>query len=197
MGGTSIQKILVVSGIVYLLVVGVLLVVEGGIYSPFRQSVGEPAAIAAAARPSHLRIPRLGVDAIIQTTEVTKAGNIGIPTNYSDVAWFNGSAVPGSVGNAVMVGHRDTRIFAPGVFRNLNTLMAGDDVFIIEDGTGKTLHFRVVDTKTYYENTDRLAEIVGSTDRSRLNLITCEGNWNQAVKRYDQRLVVFTELVDN
>jgi len=143
---------------------------------------------------ARLRIPAIAVDATVQHVGFTPQGSIGIPTNYTDVAWFTGSPRPGSRGNALMVGHRDTRFFAPGVFRYLHNVKIGDDVYV--DGTdGKTLHFRVVAKKTYKEDTDRLAEIIGMTDRTRLNLITCAGMWNQLVRRYDQRLVVFTELV--
>lgn len=143
---------------------------------------------------ARLRIPAIAVDAVVQLVGLTPQGAIGIPTNYTDVAWFTDSPRPGNAGNAIMVGHRDTRFFAPGVFRHLSKVKIGDDVYV--DGLdGKTLHFRVVAQKTYAEDTDRLAEIVGETNRTRLNLITCEGIWNQLVRRYDKRLVVFTELV--
>lgn len=143
---------------------------------------------------ARLRIPSIAVNAVVQSVGLTPQGSIGIPTNYTDVAWFTGSPRPGSVGNAIMSGHRDTRFFAPGVFRHLTDLKIGDDVYV--DGSdGKTVHFRVVEKKTYTEDTDRLAEITGETNRTLLNLITCEGIWNQLVRRYDKRLVVFTELV--
>lgn len=191
MGRAAFQKIGIVIAVAYCVAVALFFAREGGVYAPI-------AVFSASSPPqtdsAKLRIPRLGINAHIQTTGLTSDGAIGIPTNYTDVAWFSGSAKLGESGNSIIVGHRDTRIFAPGVFRNLNSLTVGDDMYVF-DATGKKSHFRVVDKKTYYENTNLLSEIVGHTDYPRLTLITCEGNWDQSIKRYDQRLVIFAELV--
>jgi LPXTG-site transpeptidase (sortase) family protein len=141
-----------------------------------------------------IRIPAIGVDAFIQEVGLTPAGAIGIPTNYIDAARFTGSSAFGA-GNTIVVGHRDTRLFAPGVFRNLERLRAGDEVRVaLSDGT--QLAYRVARVQAYAENTDKIPEIVGETTRPRLTLITCTGQWNQSVKRYDQRLVVFADLLE-
>ena len=125
---------------------------------------------------------------------LTPKGNIGIPEGYDTTAWFTGSAKPGTLGTSIIVGHRDTRVFAPGVFRSLGALVPGDDVYVYQDGV--RAHFKVRRAEAYPEDTDRMDEIMaGGTHTPRLNLITCEGTWNQAVRRYDKRLVVFTELV--
>ncbi len=192
MGRTAFQKISIIIAAAYCAAALFFLAHERGVYSFVTTS--SASSLAREETSAQLRIPRLGIDAFIQTTGLTSAGAIGIPTNYTDVAWFSSSANPGAVGNSIIVGHRDTDIFAPGVFRYLYSLTTGDDIYI-SDGTGKESHFRVVDKKTYYENTDLLPEIMAQTDYPRLTLITCEGNWNQSVKRYDQRLVVFAELV--
>lgn len=189
MARASLQIGIIIITLAYFAVAGVFLANERGVYlsSPHAQAVA-PAGI----RGQRLMIPRLGIDAFIQTIDLAPDGAIGIPTNYTDVGWFSGSARPG-LGNTIVVGHRDTRIFAPGVFRNLYLLSAGDDIYMYDEN-GAGTHFRVASQKTYYENTDRLREIVGPTDRPRLTLITCDGVWNQSVKRYDQRLVIFAEL---
>ncbi len=184
MGRASFQSVIVITALLYIGAVAVFLANERGV-SP---------AMVSGIRGSRLVIPRLDIDAFIQTIGLASDGAIGIPTNYTDVGWFSGSAKPGA-GNTIVVGHRDTRIFAPGVFRNLYLLAPGDDIYMYdEQGVGS--HFRVTGQETYYEDTDRLAEIVGQTDRPRLTLITCDGVWNQSIKRYDQRLVVFADLIE-
>jgi sortase (surface protein transpeptidase) len=73
--------------------------------------------------------------------------------------------------------------------------MPGDDIYVSTEGD--IAHFRVVRAAVYPEDTDRMDEILGAGAGDgvpQLNLITCEGVWNQAVRRYDERLVVFTEL---
>ena len=153
-----------------------------------------PSIVPIAPNVSELVIPSLGIQASMQSVGLTPNGAIGIPTNYTDVAWFSRSAVPGTAGTSVVVGHRDTRVFAPGVFRYLGTLVPGDDVYVDRDGT--RFHFKLTDKRVYAEDTDRMAEIMGQGDATtRLNLITCDGVWNQSVRRYNERLVIFTELV--
>ncbi len=187
MAGNAVHKGLVIASVAYLVIVGVFVFSERGV-------VPSPVVPEISREGIWLRIPSIGVNASMQSVGLTPKGNMGIPTNYTDVAWFTGSAKPGTAGTSIVVGHRDTHIFGPGVFRSLGQLAAGDDVYVTIDG--KEAHFRVVGKRTYKEDTDRIEEITrGDGHTARLNLITCEGTWNQSVRRYDERLVVFTELV--
>ena len=210
MGRAPLRAGIIVITLVYFGAVGIFLFQERGVsYSPSIVSGQVPAVAAdlvpANAAPvaqarsaqktlkSRLMIPALGVNAFVQTIDKTPEGAIGIPTNYTDVGWFSGSAKLGA-GNTVVVGHRDTRVFAPGVFRRLYLLTGGEDIYMYDE-KGTKFHFRVTGQKIYNEDTDRLPEIVGPTDTPRLTLITCEGIWDESVKRYNQRLVIFADLV--
>ena len=149
---------------------------------------------AAKAQAMQLRIPKLSIDAYVQEVGLAENGNMGIPTNYQDAGWFNQGPRPGEKGNAIMAGHLDTKWFSPGVFRRLKELEPGDDIYVDLEN-GEALHFKVVKSENYFFDNAPLEEIFGPTSAQRLNLITCDGTWNQAVKRYNKRLVVFTELV--
>lgn len=187
MAGNALNKSLVIAAVAYLFFVGIFVVREGGV-------APSPAVFMVPKEGAWLMIPSIGVTTTMQSVGLTPKGNIGIPTNYTDVAWFTGSMRPGSLGTSIVVGHRDTHIFGPGVFRSLGQLVPGDDIYVTIDG--KAMHFKVVGKRTYKEDTDRMEEIMGGDGHmARLNLITCDGTWNQAVRRYDERLVVFTELV--
>ncbi len=142
-----------------------------------------------------LLIPKIGVDAKMQTVGTMPNGSIGIPSNATDVAWFAGSMPIGTMGTAVVTGHVDTRVFGPGVFRGLKRLAKGDALYTSIDG--RIRQYTVTRSEVDPEGTDRMEEIIGVREgEARLVLITCDGTWDQSVKRYTDRLVVFADLVE-
>lgn len=161
------------------------------------KSQGATPSSATAALPSRLLIPKLGIDAKVQAMGLTKKGNMAAPSNYTDVSWYKLGAAPGTRGSAVMAGHVDNAAGLAGVFKNLDNLAVGDDVYVI-DKSGKKLHFRVTAKKIYPYNLSgaELKKVFSATDAARLNLITCTGEWVEELKTNDKRLVVFTELVN-
>jgi sortase A len=144
--------------------------------------------------PDRLIIPRLDIDTDIQYVGVTASGNMGVPSNFTDVGWYKYGTVPGQRGSAVIDGHVDNGLGLAGVFKHLEDLDVGDDVFIETKG-GSRLRFVVTEVATYgYKEVpgDMLFE---RADARRLNLITCGGSWIKAEKTYDERVVVYTVLV--
>lgn len=160
------------------------------------KSAGLTPSSATASLPSRLLIPKLGVDTRVQAMGLTKKGNMAAPSNYTDVSWYKLGAVPGTLGSAVMAGHVDNAAGLAGVFKNLDSLAIGDDVYVT-DKNGKKLHFRVTAKKVYPYNLSgaELKKVFSASDATRLNLITCTGTWIDELKTNDKRLVVFTELV--
>ncbi len=147
-------------------------------------------------KPARLIIPAIGVNAIIESVGLSwrGTGDMGVPTNFTNVAWYNGGPVPGEPGNAVIDGHLDGKSVPEAVFYNLGSLKPGDVVEVVDTG-GKTLQFRVVDTKTYDYTASTTDIFSGDASKSRLNLITCAGDWIKSQGLYNKRVVVFTELV--
>lgn len=147
-------------------------------------------------KPVRLVIPAIGVDAAIQSVGLFWNGNgeMGIPTNFTDVAWYNGGPRPGMPGNAVIDGHLDGKYIRRAVFYNLGNLKPGNLVEVI-DASGTTLQFRVVRLATYDYNATTTDVFAGDASKAGLNLITCGGSWIKSQKLYDKRVVVFTELV--
>ncbi len=191
MAGNRIQKGLVLTAFVYC--VAFVLVIFWN--SPQVIRGREMTSTIVPNEGSWLVIPTLGVMARMQSAGLTAVGDIGIPTNFTDVAWFNNSVKPGAVGTSVVVGHKDTGKSDTGVFRNLSRLGQGDDIYTYEEGV--MARFRVVKLETYPAGTERMAEVLdGVGGMARLNLITCSGAWNDTTRRYEERLVVFTERVE-
>lgn len=195
MAGNALRTGIFVAAVSYFALVAFIFAREGGFASApmARQGSASPTDHEIPGEGAWIVIPSIGVYASVASVGLTPAGNIGTPESYHDTAWFDGSATPGTLGTSIVVGHRDTRVFAPGVFRSLGALVPGDDVYVYRDGV--RAHFKVRRAEAYPEDTGRMDEIMGEGAKGTyLNLITCEGAWNQAVRRYNKRLVVFTEL---
>lgn len=143
--------------------------------------------------PERIRIPRLGIDAMVQHVGVNAGGNMAVPSNYTDTGWYKYGPAPGESGSAVIAGHVNNGLGLSGVFERLSDLDVGDDIFVTR-ADGKEVHFVVAGTRAYPYD-DAPAEVIfNPAGTPRLNLITCEGKWVSETKTYDQRLVVFTKL---
>jgi LPXTG-site transpeptidase (sortase) family protein len=162
-------------------------------------SAAAPAGLGSSfAEPSRLIIPSIGVDAHIQSVGLywNGDGTMSIPTNFTDVGWYNGGPLPGAVGSAVIDGHLDGRNVKEAVFYNLGSLTPGALVEVV-DNDGTVLQFEVVDVKTYDYNATTTDIFSSDTGESRLNLITCAGSWDKTQGLYNKRVVVFTKLIKN
>ena len=143
--------------------------------------------------PERLVIPSIKVNAAIESLGLTATGAVAAPVGPADVAWFNQGPVPDRKGSAVIVGHFGWKDGTEAVFDNLHELHAGDMVYV-EDGRGNQSAFIVTGTRTYGSEANA-SDVFISHNGRHLNLITCGGIWNASKKNYDQRLVVFTDLV--
>ncbi len=154
-----------------------------------------PRALPPAEEPLTLRVPKLGIDTTIQQTGLNAKGNMGVPTNYTDVAWYRHGTVPGQIGSAVVDGHVDNGLGLAGVFKNLQKLTKGDDIYVVTK-KGRELHFVVEEAVTYPYKAVPLEKLFTRKDDARLNLITCGGTWVKAEKTYDERVVIYTRLAN-
>jgi LPXTG-site transpeptidase (sortase) family protein len=141
-----------------------------------------------------LVIPSLSVDADVQDVGITSHNTMAVPTNFTDVGWYRYGPEPGENGSAVMAGHVDNALALPGVFKHLQDIEIGADVYV-HTQNGSELHFVVDDVQTYKASDAPSDEIFDPDTEPRLNLITCEGTWIQSERQYDHRLVVYTHLV--
>jgi LPXTG-site transpeptidase (sortase) family protein len=142
--------------------------------------------------PVRLKIPSINVDAALDYVGLTPQGDLGVPTGPTNAAWYDRSPRPGEVGNAVIDGHFGWVNNIPAVFDDLHKLQAGDSIYIVDD-RGATIAFVVRDIQMYDQNASESAVFVSNDSKAHLNLITCEGTWNEAQKSYSNRLVVFAD----
>jgi len=145
--------------------------------------------------PVRLTIPRIKVSTKLEHVGLTSGGAVGVPRGIANAAWFDRSTYPGNVGSAVITGHYGRwQNGAPAVFNNINKLRAGDKLYVL-DSQGVTTTFVVRAVRTYGAKDSVLAVFGASDGQAHLNLITCQGVWNNVTKSYPKRLVIFTDKV--
>lgn len=144
-------------------------------------------------RPVTLRLPKLGIETHIEEVGQDEKGNMDVPKKAENVGWYRLGVKPGEKGNAVIAGHLDTQTGAPAIFYKLSTLEPGDTVEIV-DVYNNTLVFTVQKKVAYPTDEFPLQKVFGPSSEKMLNLITCDGTFNQSRKLYSQRLVIFSKL---
>ncbi|WP_040285008.1 class F sortase [Sporosarcina koreensis] len=145
--------------------------------------------------PASIEIPELGIRTDIESVGTLPNGQMGVPQDVNHVGWFEPGTLPGSQGSAVMAGHIDS-LTGPAIFYKLDKLKQGDEV-IVSGEDGEQMTFSVTRSETYPRDAAPIQDIFGFSYGSRLNLITCTGEFNRQAKTHEERLVVYTELKEN
>jgi sortase A len=126
---------------------------------------------------TRLSIPKINLSAVVVEGTSRRALLLG-PGHIKD------TPVPGSAGNAVITGHRDT------FFRHIYELNKGDRVTVQRNG--RTYLFEVTGKKIVVPSD---TAVIKPTTESRLTLITCYPTYY--IGPAPERLVVFTKLADD
>jgi sortase (surface protein transpeptidase) len=115
-----------------------------------------------------------------------------VPEGTAQPGWFRLGPTPGQIGSSVILGHVDSYL-GPGVFFQLRTLAAGDQVDVgLADGL--TAQF-TVNAVAEYSKTDFPAQrVYGSHGSSALQLVTCGGVFDHQTGSYLSNIVVYTSL---
>jgi sortase A len=146
--------------------------------------------------PKYLSIPAINVSKtrVIQLG-LTKSSQIAVPDNIYDAGWYNGSARPGQSGAMFIYGHVSSWT-ANGVFYNLKKLKAGDTIAVTA-GNDKIYTYQVAYSKVYPYDQVPMNTVLApaSTDTPGLNLMTCTGQVIKGTSEFNERLVVYTNLV--
>lgn len=142
--------------------------------------------------PVRLSIPSINVTTTIDTVGVTVEGAMDIKKDPTTVAWYNLGARPGDVGNAVIAGHYGWDNGRGSVFNELHTLKQGDEITVGDD-KGATTSFIVRESRSYDPAADAKTVFRSGDGKAHLNLVTCEGAWNNSKQTYSERLVVFAD----
>ncbi|MDO8591830.1 MAG: class F sortase [bacterium] len=142
--------------------------------------------------PLRLQIPAIAVDAAIESVGITPKGEMDVPKNPANAAWYNRGPRPGEKGSSVIDGHYGYKGNVPAVFDNLSKLQKGDKLYV-RDVNGMTNTFVVRVSRNYDPKADASGVFLSSDGKAHLNLITCEGVWDKTKNSFSSRLVVFTD----
>lgn len=123
---------------------------------------------------TELSIPKIGLREVV--IEGTASSSL-----LRGPGHMTGSAVPGSDGNSVIAGHRDT------FFRHLQTLRIGDAIYVLR--TGKRFHYIVFGKKVVQAND---ISVLRASKGSELTLITCYPT--HFIGPAPQRLIIVAKL---
>jgi sortase A len=145
--------------------------------APRQGAIAAP--IVGAPQPIRLLIPALELDTPVR--EVFVIDGAWEVADYA-AGYLHGTGMPGEKGNAVLAGHAGLR---GAVFRDLGSLVAGDDILI--DAAGWRYRYRVRESKSVLPTQ---IDVLDPTPSATLTLMTCT-NWDT------QRLVVVADLVDS
>ena len=144
--------------------------------------------------PVNIRIPKIGVDGSIEEVGLDSKRAMDVPQDADNAGWYKYGAHPGTKGNAVLAGHLDKQSGAPAIFFKLTELKNGDSIFIT-DASGDEYEYKITRQEKYPYDDFPIGEVFGQTDKSMLNLITCQGNWDDSAKNYSHRTVIYSEMV--
>ncbi|MBR1875404.1 class F sortase [Candidatus Saccharibacteria bacterium] len=150
----------------------------------------QKAYIVAADKPRYLTIEKLGVrNARIFEVGVNAKGQMETPNTNYDAGWYNGSSVPGSGGTAILDGHNGGPS-SYGIFKKLNTLVAGDNIKI-EMGDGRIFEYRVYDNfEVKLSDADSKMSLLAVSPVAKtesISIITCTGEYSLKQKTYLSR----------
>jgi len=150
--------------------------------------------VATIAAPVQLTIKDINVAASVNPVGINSMGDMDIDDDPTQVAWYKLGPKPGEEGSAVIAGHYGWKAGVGSVFNELHTLEKGDKVSTVgEDGAMKT--FVVTRSEVYAPDQDATNVFRSDDGKAHLNLVTCQGTWNNTVQTYSERLVVFTDFV--
>lgn len=142
-----------------------------------------------------IAIPAIGVVAPVIELGGQRSGRITVPgfAQVWDVGWYRYGAVPGSPGNAVLLGHVDT-YSGPAIFSNLYRLLPGE-LIEVNLGGGVVRRFTVHWVHEMPKSAFPAGMVFGPTRDRHLWLITCGGAFDYRTRSYLSNILVYATPV--
>ena len=141
--------------------------------------------------PVTLSIPTLNVNAPVERVGLDAQGNMDVPKDPFNTAWYEPGPRPGQRGNAVVAGHINYRGIGDVVFAQLATMQPGQQILVTGDN-GVRHRFVVTSVEIFFTDQAPLERIFGASSTANLNLISCIGDFDPGSASYDRRVVVFS-----
>ncbi|TDC42809.1 class F sortase, partial [Micromonospora sp. KC207] len=146
--------------------------------------------------PVRLTIAAIDVHARVVPVAASAAGELEVPPAGPPAVagWYRLGVSPGEAGNAVVVGHVDSRENGPAVFFDLGRLRPGDRIQIAR-ADSRVATFAVDGVGAYPKTRFPTALVYGTGPVPRLRLVTCGGRFDERDRAYLDNIVVFATAV--
>lgn len=142
-----------------------------------------------------LNIPAININIPLGQTTLGKNGELLVPANPNQAAWYKLGPKIGAAGTALITGHLDANGGRAGVFYNLRNLTAGDIIKVGRED-GSVAAFKIDKLEVYrQDSTFPWNEVYRTSGSSAVRIITCHGTYNPETGRYSHNLVVYASLV--
>jgi sortase (surface protein transpeptidase) len=145
------------------------------------------------AKPVQITIPSIGVRSGLVHLGLTSSGALQVPSTTSVAGWYTGSARPGAIGSAVIVGHIDS-VTGPGIFFRLHLLHPGSKVYV-RRADGTLAVFDVTAVRSYLKDRFPTVAVYGPVPDAELRLITCGGAFDFSTGHYLSNTIVYATMV--
>lgn len=142
--------------------------------------------------PTHVRIPKIGVDSSLENLALGAGGELTAPVDFDLAGWYSGGVVPGEVGPAIIAGHVDS-VTQPAVFARIAELAPGDEV-IVTMASGAELSFTITGSAQSAKSNFPTDDVYSNVPRPELRLITCAGSFDSSIGHYTDNLILFASL---
>ena len=143
-------------------------------------------------------LPSAGIRAAVVQVGLTHNGAMGSPDNPFVFGWFNRSAIPGELGNALLGGHRDYEDvdgnIDVGVGWKLDETRVGDQLIMRNAASNRYYVYDVVETVTIKPDSEEAIKYLSQTRESVVTLITCSGDFDEQTHSYADRIVIVALL---
>ena len=164
--------------------------------APYRMpdAVVPPPLVMPMAVPERVRIPKIKVNAPVESLGLDKDGWLEVPSlkRPNLTGWYRLGPSPGQLGPAVIVGHVNSKA-GPAVFARLRTLGKGDTVEVKRED-GSLAVFTVDEVEGVHKRRFPTARVYGNLPHAGLRLITCGGEFDPKSGSYDDNVIVYASL---
>jgi hypothetical protein len=168
----------------------------GAVTDPATGRSTVPASPLPRAEPARIVIPAIGVRADVVPVAAGPGGELEVPPSDRPavVGWYRPGASPGEAGNAVVVGHVDSRETGPAAFFDLGRLRPGDRIQVTR-ADARIATFAVDGVGAYPKTGFPTALVYGAGPVPRLRLVTCGGPFDERHRTYRDNVIVFATAV--
>jgi len=146
--------------------------------------------------PKLISIPSLNISSPVEFVGQNRKGAMESPQSISAIGWYKYGATPGTIGSSVFAGHVDNAFGLGGIFKDLENIKIGEEIDV-ENVDGDTYTYIVDEIETTNWMEAPTTKIFGETQKEKLVLITCGGDWDNEWNTYNDRLIVYAKLKEN